>query len=48
MLFKDISKFEYNAEKLSLEIVEKDFNAEGGIFTVEGVREDLNELAREI
>lgn len=46
--FKDISKFEYDVEKLLIKVIKKDFNENGGFFTVEGTKERLDELAEKI
>ncbi|MCV6608206.1 MAG: YigZ family protein, partial [Campylobacterales bacterium] len=48
ILYKDISKFEYVIEKISLSVIEKNFNGDGGVYIVEGEKEKLDELAREI
>lgn len=48
VLYSNISKFEYNIGQLNLNILNKEFNNEGGIFLVEGIKESLDELKRKV
>jgi len=45
ILYKDISKMEYQIDKLKIHIISKDFNNIGAIFVLESDRESLDKIS---